>query len=164
MKGKGQNMSEEQTLRIAIGSDHGGFEQKEGLRARLASLGHIVEDCGCDSPGSVDYPDYAAAVAHAVAGGRADFGVLVCGTGIGMAIAANKVPGVRAANVTSVEFARLAREHNDANVLALSGRFVAASDNEAIVEAFLSTPFAGGRHARRVAKIDALLPASAATA
>lgn len=152
-------MPQTQTLRIAIGSDHGGFEQKEGLRTWLAGLGHAVEDCGCDSPDSVDYPDFATAVAHAVADGRADFGILVCGTGIGMAIAANKVPGVRAANVVSVEFARLSREHNDANVLTLSGRFVEQADNEAIVEAFVSTPFAGGRHARRVAKIDALLPA-----
>lgn len=154
-------MPEMQSLRIAVGSDHGGFEQKERLRAWLAGLGHAVRDCGCDGAGSVDYPDYARVVARAVAEGEADFGVLVCGTGIGMAIAANKVAGVRAANVTSVEFARLSREHNDANVLALSGRFVALADNEAILEAFLSTPFAGGRHARRVAKIDALLPAGA---
>ncbi len=155
-------MPETKGLRIAIGSDHGGFEQKEGLGAWLAAQGHLVEDCGCTCADSVDYPDYAAAVARAVADGRADFGVLVCGTGIGMAIAANKVAGVRAANVTSVEFARLSREHNDANVLTLSGRFVSAADNEAILSAFLSTPFAGGRHARRVAKIDALLPTPAA--
>lgn len=152
-------MPQTHDLRIAIGSDHGGFEQKESLRAWLVARGHVVEDCGCDSADSVDYPDYAAAVAHAVADGRADFGVLVCGTGIGMAIAANKVPGVRAANAVSAEFARLSREHNDANVLTLSGRFVDAADNEAILDAFLSTPFAGGRHARRVEKIDALLPA-----
>ena len=142
--------------RIAIGSDHGGFAQKEQLRAWLAGLGHVVEDCGCHSDDSVDYPDYAEKVARAVAAGTADLGILVCGTGIGMAIAANKVAGVRAANVTSVEFARLAREHNDANVLALSGRFVDLADNERIACAFIETEFAGGRHARRVEKMAAI--------
>lgn len=144
------------TLRIAIGSDHGGFEQKEQLAVWLKAQGHEVVDCGCHGTESVDYPDYAQPVARAAAAGDVDFGVLVCGTGIGMQIAANKVRGVRAANVVSTEFAHLAREHNDANVITLSGRFVTLEENEAILAEFLSTPFAGGRHEGRVAKIMAL--------
>lgn len=140
-------------MRIALASDHGGFEQKEALRSWLESRGHVVTDFGTDSRMSVDYPDFAYPAAKAVAAGEADFGVLVCGTGIGMQLAANKVRGVRAANVTSVQFAHLAREHNDANVVTLSGRFVALEENEAILQEFLSTEFAGGRHERRVAKI-----------
>ena len=140
-------------LRIAIGADHGGYEQKDQLAAWLRGQGHEVLDVGTGSAESVDYPDYAQAACAAVAAGQATFGILVCGTGIGMAIAANKVHGIRAANVTSPQFACLAREHNDANVLTLSGRFVGLEVNKAIVEAFLSTGFAGGRHARRVAKI-----------
>lgn len=143
-------------MRVAIGSDHAGFEQKEGLKAHLVAEGHDVLDLGTDSAGeSVDYPDFAVAVARSVAEGDAEFGVLVCGTGVGMAIAANKVDGVRAANVTDIEFARLARQHNDANVVAVSGRFVPQEANEQIIDAFLSTPFEGGRHQNRVAKITA---------
>ena len=141
---------------VSIGSDHGGLSQKDSLAERLRDKGEEVIDRGTDSDASVDYPDYAEAVALDVAKGRADIGILVCGTGIGMAIAANKVDGIRAANVTSVEFARLAREHNDANVLALSGRFVPLEENERIVDAFVSTPFGGGRHERRVGKVMAL--------
>lgn len=140
-------------LHIAVGSDHGGFEQKTQLLAWLQEQGYEVDDYGCDSTDSVDYPDYAAAVARAVAAGKADFGILVCGTGIGMQVAANKVHGIRAANVTMPEFAALAREHNNANVVTLSGRFVDLESNERIVETFLTTQFAGGRHERRVAKI-----------
>jgi len=142
-------------MRIAIGSDHAGFEQKELLRAHLAEQGHEIADVGTDSAEeSVDYPDYAVAVAKKVAGGEADYGVLVCGTGLGMAITANKVDGVRAVNVTDPEFAKLAREHNDANVVAVSGRFVPEQLNERIVDAFLETAFGGGRHAKRVDKIS----------
>lgn len=140
-------------VRIALASDHGGFGQKEQLADWLRSRGFLVDDFGCHSDQSVDYPDYAQLVAHAVAEGDADYGVLVCGTGIGMMIAANKVHGIRAANLVTPDFARLAREHNDANIATLSGRFVTPEDNEAILEAFLSTDFAGGRHARRVEKI-----------
>ena len=141
--------------RIAIGTDHGGFEQKEVLRAWLVERGHEVYDVGTFEAGvSVDYPDYAHAVAHAVADGSADVGVLVCGTGLGMAIAADKVAGVRAVTVTCTDFARLAREHNNANVLCLSGRFVSEEDNQEIVNIFLSTDFEGGRHERRVAKFE----------
>lgn len=143
-------------MRISIASDHAGFEQKQQLAAYLADQGHQVDDLGPSSDERVDYPDFAVAVAHAVAEGRADSGVLVCGTGIGMAMAANKVPGVRAANVITPEFAALSREHNDANVLTLSGRFVDLAGNQAILDAFTGTPFGGGRHAGRVAKIDAL--------
>lgn len=144
------------SLRIAMGADHGGYEQKEALKRWLEEKGHAVTDFGTDSAESVDYPDYAEPVARAVASGVADFGVLVCGTGIGMQMAANKVKGVRAANVVSPDFAKLSREHNDANVLTLSGRFVSLETNESIVDAFLSTGFSGGRHERRVAKIMAI--------
>ena len=140
-------------LRIALASDHGGFEQKEELKPWLGGLGFIVDDFGCDSEESVDYPDYAKRAARAVARGDDDYGVLVCGTGIGMMIAANKVHGVRAANLTSTEFAKLSREHNNANIATLSGRFTSLEDNKAILETFLGTEFSGDRHARRVEKI-----------
>lgn len=142
-------------MRVAIGSDHAGFEQKEMLKQHLAAQGHDVVDLGTATTDSVDYPDYAASVAHSVASGDTEAGVLVCGTGIGMAIAANKVKGVRAANVTSPEFAALARQHNDANVVTVSGRFVSEEVNRAIVDAFLATPFEFGRHSDRIAKITA---------
>jgi len=142
-------------MRVVIGSDHAGFEQKERLAQHLRDTGYTVIDVGTDDEESVDYPDFAIAAARTVAKGEADFGVLVCGTGIGMSIAANKVSGARAANVTDPEFARLAREHNNANIVAVSARFVPVQKNEEIVDAFLATPFAGGRHAQRVAKIDA---------
>ena len=143
-------------MKIAIGCDHGALELKNRLAAHLKEQGYEVEDRGCHGTESVDYPDYALPVAEDAAAGRADFGILVCGTGIGMAIAANKVRGVRAANITSPDFARLTRQHNNANVLTLSGRFVSLEDNKAIVEAFLSTPFEGGRHCTRVDKIAAI--------
>ena len=143
-------------MRVVIGSDHAGYEQKQRLLGHVEAAGHDVADVGTTSAEqSVDYPDFALAVARRVASGEAEFGVLVCGTGIGMAIAANKVAGVRAANVTDPEFARLAREHNDANVVTVSARFVPVLVNEEIVDAFLTTPFGGGRHAGRVEKISA---------
>jgi ribose 5-phosphate isomerase B len=141
---------------IALGADHAGFELKERLKARLAERGHRLLDVGTHSSDSVDYPDFAAAVAARVGGGQAECGVLVCGTGIGMAIAANKVPGVRAAPCGDVESARLSREHNDANVLALGARTTGFEAALAIVEAWLDAAFQGGRHARRVDKIAAL--------
>ncbi|HIY82553.1 ribose 5-phosphate isomerase B [Rubneribacter sp.] len=143
-------------MRISIASDHAGYEQKQALVDHLTEQGHDVIDRGPDTDARVDYPDYAALVARDVAGGAAERGVLVCGTGIGMAVAANKVRGIRAANVTSPVFAALAREHNDANVVAVSGRFVDLSTNREIVDTFLSTDFGGGRHADRVCKISAL--------
>lgn len=143
-------------MKICIASDHAGFEQKQSLADYLRKSGHEVADLGPDSADRVDYPDFAALVARAVASGECERGVLVCGTGIGMAIAANKVHGVRAANVVTPEFAALAREHNDANVVTLSGRFVGEEANRSILDAFLGTEFAGGRHAARVEKIMAL--------
>lgn len=143
-------------MKISIASDHAGFEQKQALVDYLASQGHDVIDRGPDTDDRVDYPDYAAFVAYDVADGQADFGVLVCGTGIGMAIAANKVNGVRAANIVRPDFATLCREHNDANVITLSGRFVSLDENKAILDAFLSAEFAGGRHEGRVKKIHGL--------
>ena len=143
-------------MNISIASDHAGFEQKQALVDYLAAQGHDVIDRGPDTDDRVDYPDYAELVARDVAGGAAERGVLVCGTGIGMAMAADKVPGIRAANIVNTEFAALCREHNDANVLTLSGRFVSLEDNKEIVRVFLSTAFGGGRHAQRVEKIMAL--------
>lgn len=140
-------------MKVYIASDHAGFDEKQLLVGYLKELGHEVTDCGPENDDRVDYPDFAAIVARAVASGEAERGVLVCGTGIGMAVAANKVRGIRAANVTSPEFAALAREHNDANVVSVSGRFVDDETNRAIVKAFLETEFGGGRHAGRVEKI-----------
>ncbi|MCB7038124.1 ribose 5-phosphate isomerase B [Eggerthella sinensis] len=143
-------------MKISIASDHAGFEQKQALAAYLESLGHDVIDRGPGTDDRVDYPDFAALVAHDVVDGAAERGVLVCGTGIGMAVAANKIDGIRAANVTSPVFAALAREHNDANIVAVSGRFVDEVTNREILDAFVSTEFGGGRHADRVKKITAL--------
>ena len=143
-------------MRVSIGSDHAGFEQKQALVDYLKGKGVEVVDRGPANDDRVDYPDYAAPVARDVADGAADFGVLVCGTGIGMAMAADKVPGVRAANIITSEFAALCREHNDANVITLSGRFVPLEENERILDTFLATDFGGGRHAGRVEKIMAL--------
>lgn len=140
-------------MKVSIASDHAGFDEKVLLVDYLKELGCEVFDRGPENDDRVDYPDYAALVARDVVEGVAQRGVLVCGTGIGMAIAANKVDGIRAANVTSPEFAALSREHNDANVVTVSARFVDDSVNRAIVKAFLETEFGGGRHAGRVEKI-----------
>lgn len=140
-------------VKVSIASDHAGFEEKQLLVGHLHALGYEVIDRGPENDDRVDYPDFARLVAEDVVGGEADRGVLVCGTGIGMAVAANKVHGIRAANVTSPEFAALAREHNDANVVTVSGRFVDDLTNREIVETFLTTEFAGGRHEGRVNKI-----------
>ncbi|HEX4345537.1 MAG TPA: ribose 5-phosphate isomerase B [Solirubrobacteraceae bacterium] len=143
-------------MRIAIASDHAGYELKEHVKAQLAAAGHDVVDVGPDSDESVDYPRYAAPAARLVAEGDAEKGVLVCGSGVGVAIVANKVPGVRAVNAHDVEEAQLARAHNDANVVTLSGRRLDGAQADAIVEAFLSEAFEGGRHSRRVAAIEPL--------
>lgn len=140
-------------MRIAIAADHGGYPQKAALADYVRGLGHEVCDLGPDTPDSVDYPDYADPVARAVSSGAADRGVLICGTGIGMAITADKVAGVRAAAIQTPEFAELFRRHNNGNVLCLSGRFVTLEANEELVRVFLETPFDGGRHERRVAKV-----------
>lgn len=143
-------------MKLSLGSDHAGFEQKQQLVDYLVAQGHEVIDRGPDSDDRVDYPDYAVLVARDVADGIADRGILVCGTGIGMALAADKVAGIRAANIVSPQFAELCREHNDANVITLSGRFVDIDTNKEIVDVFLTTEFGGGRHGDRVAKIMAL--------
>jgi ribose 5-phosphate isomerase B len=143
-------------MRLALGADHAGFELKEHLKLHLERRGHEVEDLGTRTSEPTDYPDYASQVARAVSSGRVELGLLVCGTGTGMAIAANKVPGVRAAPCADAESARLARAHNDANVLALAGRRLLPAEGEEILDTFLATPFDGGRHARRVEKIRAL--------
>ncbi|MCQ2751995.1 MAG: ribose 5-phosphate isomerase B [Coriobacteriales bacterium] len=143
-------------MKIVIASDHGGFEQKEQLKEWLDSQDLDVVDSGCYSNESVDYPDFAKHACERVVNGQCDFGILVCGTGIGMAIAANKVDGIRAANCVRADFAQLSREHNNANVLTLSGRFVDLETNKEIADAFLNTDFAGDRHERRVNKIMAL--------
>ena len=140
-------------MRIAIASDHGGFDQKAPIIAHLQELGHEVRDFGPQSVESVDYPDYADPVARAVSGGTADRGILICGTGIGMALVADKVAGVRAAPIQNVNFAHLFRQHNNGNVLCLSGRFVTLEDNLAIIDEFLGTEFEGGRHVARVEKV-----------
>lgn len=140
--------------RIPIASDHAGFELKEKVKAGLVARGFEVDDLGTHSAASTDYPDYAHPVARRVEAGEAARGILLCGTGLGMAYAANRHPGVRAAVAWAPEIAELARRHNDANVLALPARFVSEADADAIVEKFLSTPFEGGRHQPRVAKIE----------
>lgn len=141
---------------VAVGADHAGFALKEHLKAWLLAEGHRVVDAGTHSTDPVDYPDVAAAVAAAVAGGRVERGLLVCGSGIGMAMAANKVAGVRAAVGADAITARLSREHNDANVLALGARLTEPARAVEIVRTWLATEFAGGRHALRVAKLAAL--------
>ena len=143
-------------MRIALGADHAGFPLKETIKKELERAGHEIEDWGTNSEASVDYPDYARLVAERVARQEVDRGILLCGTGIGMAITANKVPGVRAANVSDEFGARLSRQHNDANVLTLGGRTVGPDLALSIVRAWLETQFEGGRHERRVAKIKGL--------
>ncbi len=143
-------------LAIALGADHAGWELKEACKAWLIDQGHQVLDFGTHSPESVDYPDYAAQVGEAVAVGKVDRGLLVCGTGIGMAIAANKVPGVRAAGCFDAFTARMSREHNDANALCLGARLTGRELALEILKIWIDTSFAGDRHARRVGKIVAL--------
>jgi ribose 5-phosphate isomerase B len=143
-------------MKVALASDHAGFAEKERLKPLLRELGLEVEDLGTASEESVDYPDYARRVAEAVARGSAEQGLLVCGSGTGMAIATNKVQGVRAAVAWSEETARLARQHNDANVLALGARTTPAGEIPLIVRTWFETPFDGGRHSARVEKIKEL--------
>jgi ribose 5-phosphate isomerase B len=139
---------------IALGADHAGFELKEALKPMLDARGVRWRDFGTTSTASVDYPDFASAVAQAVASGSADRGILVCGSGIGMAIAANKVAGIRAASILDSDEGQIAREHNDINVLAIGSRRTPAAEAERILDVFLGTPFAGGRHTQRVQKIQ----------
>ncbi len=140
-------------MRVALGADHRGFLLKEKLKALLRRQGHSIVDLGCHSPDRTDYPDHAFAVARAVEQRRAARGVLICSTGIGMSIAANRVPRVRAALCLDAHMARMSREHNDANVLCLGADLVSVRRAEQILAVWLSTPFAGGRHRRRVRKL-----------
>lgn len=143
-------------MKIAIGSDHAGFEVKEKIKKQLEEMNLEVEDLGTTSTDSVDYPDFGAKVGQAVAGGAADEGIIVCGSGIGIAIAANKVKGVRAAQAWNEETARLARQHNDANVLSIGARVIPAEEIPKIVNAWLDARFEGGRHQQRIDKISEL--------
>jgi ribose 5-phosphate isomerase B len=140
--------------RIALGADHAGYEEKEKIKQTLDELGVEYTDMGTVSVDSVDYPDFAKHVAEAVSSGQYEQGLLVCGSGTGMAIAANKVRGVRAAVAWSPDIARLAREHNDANVLSLPARFSTPEEMDKIVRAWFAADFEGGRHGRRVEKIS----------
>jgi len=142
--------------RIAVGADHGGVTLKDKLVAHLEARGFAVDDLGCHSSQSVDYPDYAAAVARKVASGEAPLGLLVCGTGIGMSMVANKVGGVRAAVVTDPWCAEMPRRHNNANVLCMGGRVVGVGLARAMLDAFLDAEFEGGRHQRRLDKMAEL--------
>ena len=143
-------------MRIAVGADHAGYGLKEALSEHLRAAGHDVTDCGTHSSDRVDYPDFGAAVGRAVAGGDADLGVCVCGSGNGIAMAANKIAGVRAAVAYDVTSARLARAHNDANVLCIGERLTGAEVAQEALDAWLDAAFDGGRHEARVAKLDAL--------
>jgi len=144
------------TRRIAIGADHAGFEDKEKIKRQLDALGVQYEDVGTNSTESVDYPIYAQKVAEKVASGEVERGILVCGSGNGMQIAANKVRGVRAALAWNEETARLARQHNDANVLSVPARMISPEDVAKVIESFLAADFEGGRHARRIGEISDL--------
>ena len=142
-------------MRIAIGSDHAGFESKEGLLKELRKHNEVT-DCGTTGNEPVDYPDFAASVAEAVASGKAERGILICGTGIGMCMAANKHTGIRAAACHNPETARLSRKHNDANVLCLGSRILSIESMIRIADVWLKTGFEGGRHAARIDKMKAL--------
>ncbi len=141
---------------IAIGSDHAGFELKEAVCKYLKSLGVVFKDFGTFSTDSVDYPEYAFAVASAVSKGEFDRGILICGTGLGMSIVANKVKGIRAADCMTPFLAEISRRHNNANILTMGGRILSAEEAQDIVHVWLETPFDGGRHQRRVNKIHQL--------
>jgi ribose 5-phosphate isomerase B len=147
-------VAEQVTETILIASDHAGFALKEQLERALGELGYDVQDLGTDSPDSTDYADYAHPLAEQVSSGAVQRGVLLCGTGLGMSYAANRHPHVRAAVAWNPEIAKLAREHNDANVLVVPARFVDEQQGVEILKTWLDTPFEGGRHARRVEKIE----------
>ena len=142
--------------RVAIGSDHAGYEAKESVKRELTALGVEVFDKGAHSLESVDYPDFGALVGRAVASGEVERGVLICGSGIGISMAANKIAGVRAALCWNEETVRLAREHNDANILCFGARFIEPAIAASMVSVFMKTEFAGGRHSQRVRKLSEL--------
>lgn len=144
-------------MKIILGSDHGGYELKEKISLYLRDRGYEVEDIGTHGPESVDYPHYAVQVARAVAGGKADRGILVCGSGIGMCITANRIPGARAVQASEPFEAKMSRRHNDSNILCLGGRFIGQDLAMEILETWLAELFEGGRHKRRVDLIDSLV-------
>jgi len=143
-------------MKIAIGSDHAGFEFKEKMKKYLEDLGHDYKDFGTDSNESVDYPDYALKVAESVAKKECEMGILICGSGIGMCMSADKVPGIRCVTCSNVEMARLSREHNDANVLGIGARLIDEKTAKDMIGVWLTTEFAEGRHLRRVNKIKSI--------
>ena len=146
----------EKIVKVAIGSDHGGFALKEVVLAYLTELGHDIQDVGCFVDKSVDYPEFADLVCELIVKGEADKGILICGTGIGMSVAANKHSGIRAALCSEQYTARMSREHNDANILCMGERVTGSGVAEEIVRTWLSTPFEGGRHQRRIQLFSAL--------
>lgn len=143
-------------MKLAIGADHAGYALKEKLKEKLLSLGYDIDDVGTVSDESVDYPDYAKRVAKKISDSEIEKGILICGSGIGMAIAANRYPNVRAAVANDEESAKLSRQHNDANILSIGSRFVEDEQADKIVDSWLNTEFEGGRHKRRVDKMENL--------
>jgi ribose 5-phosphate isomerase B len=160
---RGQTRLQSAAMKIAIAADHAGYQLKDSLKKLLDEMGVLYEDFGTTDGHSVDYPDFAKTVAEGVAGGLFDRGILVCGTGVGMAIAANKVAGVRSAPSVDTDTAKLSRQHNDLNVLTLGARVLPESRAREIVKTFIQTPFDGGRHAGRVSKIHAIEPTSSSS-
>ncbi len=145
-------------MKIVLGADHGGFDLKQEVKAFLEERGHEVVDAGCHSTESVDYPEYARAVCHMVMQGEADRGILVCGTGIGMSMVANRFPGIRAALCHEIFTAAMSRRHNDSNVLCMGGRVIGSALALEMVKTWIETPFEGGRHSRRISMFDTVLP------
>ena len=143
-------------MKLVVGSDHAAYELKEAIKAKLISEGHEVIDVGCDSTESVDYPKYGHAVGRAVASGEAERGIAVCGSGIGISIACNKVPGIRAALCTSVEMAEMCRRHNNANVVCMGARMISQELDFDIIDTWMTTDFEGGKHLRRINEIEDL--------
>ena len=143
-------------MKIVVGSDHAAYELKEAIKEKLTAEGHEVIDVGCDSPESVDYPKYGHAVGRTVASGDAERGIAVCGSGIGISIACNKVPGIRAALCTSVEMAEMCRRHNNANVVCMGARMISQELAFDIVDKWMTTEFEGGKHLRRINEIEDL--------
>ena len=141
-------------MKVAIGADHGGYDMKEILKTHIAILGHEVDDVGCFSSESVDYPDFARRVSELVQNGSCDAGILICGTGIGMSMAANRYKGIRAALCHDEYTARMSREHNDANILCIGARVIGNGVAEDMVSVWLATQFSGGRHQRRIDLFD----------
>ena len=143
-------------MKLVVGSDHAAYELKEAIKAKLISEGHEVIDVGCDSTESVDYPKYGHAVGRAVASGEAERGIAVCGSGIGISIACNKVPGIRAALCTSIEMAEMCRRHNNANVVCMGARMISQELAFDIIDTWMTTDFEGGKHLRRINEIEDL--------